>query len=516
MSTRRNKFLHHAGRPVVYVLLAAAALLYVAARYKTELFANATLSEILFYVFNGLEGMATTSTVEAVQDNLILFFVVFGLLAIPVVDFYRNKIKLHFYFGRKRRREIVWNPSNIKVRYKLAYAGVVFLVALGYGLSTVGAYEYAKAALASTNLYAKEYVNPAEVDIEFPEKKRNLIYIYLESMENTLLSRENGGMSDISQIPELEKIAQNNLSFSHTNKLGGALPVDGTTWTVGAMTAQSAGVPLKTVLGLGSNEMGNLQKFLPGAHTLGDVLQAEGYNQMLMVGSRAEFGGRDKLFQQHGNYEIFDLDTARQKGLIPQDYHVWWGYEDRRLFNYAKTEIKRLAAQKEPFNFQMLTVDTHFVDGYLDPTCPTPFKQQYENVYNCSSARVAALLGWIKQQDFYDNTTIVITGDHLGMQTKFYDKLIGKNTNYQRTIYNSFINSAAETDNTKKRLFSSFDMYPTTLAAMGADISGDRLALGVNLFSDKPTLLETYGLEKLNDELTKHSQFYETNILLGR
>lgn len=34
------------------------------------------------------------------------------------------------------------------------------------------------------------------------------------------------------------------------------------------------------------------------------------------------------------------------------------------------------------------------------------------------------------------------------------------------------------------------DMYPTTLAAMGFNIEGNKLALGTNLFSELPTIIE--------------------------
>ena len=47
------------------------------------------------------------------------------------------------------------------------------------------------------------YVNPKDVSIQFPEKKRNLIYIYLESMENTYADKESGGAFDENVIPEL-------------------------------------------------------------------------------------------------------------------------------------------------------------------------------------------------------------------------------------------------------------------------------------------------------------------------
>ena len=58
-------------------------------------------------------------------------------------------------------------------------------------------------------------------------------------------------------------------------------------------------------------------------------------------------------------------------------------------------------------------------------------------------------------------------------------------------------------------------MYPTTLAAIGAEIEGDRLGLGVNLFSDTPTLLERYGYDKLNSELEKKSVYYNTKLKAG-
>ena len=59
-----------------------------------------------------------------------------------------------------------------------------------------------------------------------------------------------------------------------------------------------------------------------------------------MMGSSASFGGRDTYFTEHGNYEMLDYTYARQNGLIPYNYHVWWGYEDQKLFAFAKDEIK--------------------------------------------------------------------------------------------------------------------------------------------------------------------------------
>lgn len=53
------------------------------------------------------------------------------------------------------------------------------------------------------------------------------------------------------------------------------------------------------------------------------------------------------------------------------------------------------------------------------------------------------------------------------------------------------------------------DDFPTTLAALGVQIEGDRLGLGTNLFSEVPTLLEKYGMEELSIELGKRSHLID-------
>ena len=85
---------------------------------------------------------------------------------------------------------------------------------------------------------------------------------------------------------------------------------------------------------------------------------------------------------------------------------------------------------------------------------------------------------------------------------------------YNRTIYNAFINSKIKADKTKNRIFTTYDFYPTILASLGFEISGNRLGLGTNLFSDRKTLAEEIGLNKFNKELKLKSQYYD-EILLG-
>ena len=308
-------------------------------------------------------------------------------------------------------------------------------------------------------------------------------------------------------IPEISKLAKENVNFSDTDKLGGAYALTGTTWTVGAMAAQTAGVPLK--LSIEDNAMGEYSTFLPGAYSIGQVLKNNGYHNYLLVGSDASFGGRRNLFKQHGDYEIWDFESAKEENKATEK--IWWGFTDDQLFDYAKEKITNLASQDEPFNFTMLTADTHFPDGFLCKDCPNKWDEQYKNVISCSSKRVGDLVKWIKQQDFYDNTTIVISGDHLTMQSNFFELEEGQQ--YDKKVVNLIINSAVEVENTN-RIYSTMDLYPTTLGALGANISGNRLALGTNLFSDEKTLIEKYGVQYVNEELKKISRYYNNTILV--
>ena len=195
---------------------------------------------------------------------------------------------------------------------------------------------------------------------------------------------------------------------------------------------------------------------------------------------------------------------AVEEGKIDSNYHEWWGYEDSKLFTYAKEYLTKISKDSKPFNFTMLTADTHFTDGYLDKSCDTIFSEAYANSFSCSDSMIAEFISWIQEQDFYENTTIVLTGDHPTMQENFYNI----DNNYDRVVYNAFINSRVLPVNNKNRVFTTMDMFPTTLAALGVSIEGDRLGLGTNLFSSKKTIPEEIGLDNFNKELKKSSDYY--------
>ncbi len=168
----------------------------------------------------------------------------------------------------------------------------------------------------------------------------------------------------------------------------------------------------------------------------------------------------------------------------------------------------KLSTENQPFAVTLLTADTHFPDGYLDSSCPFLHGSQYLSSYSCASTMLNNFLYWLKQQDFYKDTVVVITGDHLTMQDKVFDFFPYEN----RYIYNTFINSPIKAP-TKLRQATSFDVFPTILASIGVEIEGNRLGLGSNLYSEVPTVLETLGKEEFIKETQAMSLYYNQNII---
>ncbi len=386
---------------------------------------------------------------------------------------------------------------------------------LGIGLlvkiKELGIDKYILEISQSSNIFEEYYIDPSDTSLVFPEKKRNLIFIYMESMESTYASVEAGGGKPDNYIPELTALAEENISISNGGKIGGIRPCPLTGWTIGALLGSTSGVPYK-IPGDG-NSSERYSEFLPGITTLGDILQDEGYENYFLCGSDAEFAGRDVYFQKHGNYQIHDYYWAAQNGFIPEGYSTAWGFEDVYLFDIAKQDLDRIAASGKNFNYTMLTVDTHTPGGYICELCDDKFAYPYANVIACSSRQTEQFVRWIQQQEWYDNTTVIIMGDHNSMVADFWEDI----GDFKRRMYNCFINLPEETktQNIKYRDVTTIDIFPTTLAALGVEIEGDRLGLGTNVFSDRQTLIEELGEENFGTELKKYSTYYNDVFVKG-
>jgi len=492
---QRRRFLAVSG---CTVFLFAAFLSFLSARWFVNVYGRIGFDSILYTL---------TADLGGVEPELLIKYLLQALL--PALVSTALVIFLLFFCPRRKNGRYHKPPPG-----KGAAALCVLLITVLFTAAAIdcGLTDYIIDLYSDTPLYETYYADPEQVRITFPEKKRNLVYIMLESMETTYLSEDQGGAMEENLIPELYALAEGNICFSDSKlKVGGFHTTSGATWTIGSMVAQTAGIPLKTPTEDVNKYGSSGEEFLPGVTTLTDILHEQGYYQALMVGSDVRFGGREAYYSQHGMDEILDLYTARRDGIIPKDYFVWWGMEDLYLFEYAKQKLTEISAKEQPFAFTMLTVDTHHVGGYQCELCTESASgETYDQSISCSSRQVAAFVDWLKTQPFYENTTVIIVGDHESMDNGYFQRTV--DDDHQRMMYNCFINSAVTTRRVRNRQWTAMDLFPTTLASLGVTIDGDRLGLGTNLFSTQITLCEKYGFEVFNDELAKASDYYEENF----
>lgn len=479
----------------IFFFFALTCLLFVTV-WAIRTYDNLNLAEIVFHLYVPLQGTGSGLVSDAVFWTLLPAFIVTSLFALAVWP-YREQAKIPIFL------------SKIRLKKHLAKIMVALLILLEIFLVQhyLGAYQYIEAQFTYTNFIEENYVDLDLAKIKAPAKKRNLIFLFLESMESTYMDSETGGVMQENKIKRLSKLAEENLNFSHSEKLGGFRNSSGTSWTVGACFGATTGLPLKVPPN--SKSFLKTGGFFPGVTSLGDILKADGYTNVLMMGTDSTFGGQGLYYQQHGEHLLADYNWAVREGHIPKDYFKFWGMEDHKLYELARKELLRLAQEDQPFALTMFTIDTHFEDGFLCDYCPDTFSDQYSNVIACADKQASDFVDWLKEQDFYEDTTIIIAGDHLTMHNSY---LIGIERD-ERSVYNCFINAAANPGKTKKREFMAMDLFPTTLAALGYEIEGDRLGLGTNLFSAQETLVEKYGVEEFDNLLMDRSRFYEAKFI---
>lgn len=483
-----------------FLLLLVAFICYYSADWYVTTYGKTGFDSIIYTIFSNLGG-TQSDLIAKYMERALLPAVLVSVLAGGLLLFTCRRVVYVTVFQKRKYR--VYPLKTWVSRCICLLLSCVLL--LDAAIKSEFA-DYVHKMMNPSALFEEEYCDPKTVSITFPDQKRNLIYIFLESMETSFFSKEEGGALEYNVIPELYQLAQENICFSDQEQMGGIYNTNGATWTMGAMVAHSAGIPLKVPTGIDANEFAENGNFLPGVTAITDILHDQGYYQTLMIGSDAAFGDRDKFYNQHKIDHIYDVHTANGDGITEEGYYVWWGFEDGKLYDYAKQELCRISKQEEPFAFTMLTVDTHGMDGYICQHCGQDYAEQYENVYRCASRQIGDFINWIRQQDFYDNTTVVIAGDHVTMDYEYISRNVDEN--YDRRVYNCILNSAVPAANTKNRTATTMDMFPTTLAAMGCQIEGERLGLGTNLFSGRTTLAEEMGLGTLNSEIGRHSNYY--------
>ena len=282
------------GTILTVVMMVLATVVHFSVRWMFDTWSNLTMDELVFHLTAPLEGTNEAMIREYLNMCIVPAVLMLILAVILFVTWHKKKIYFAF-MGVGMAASLVVSVKVVRGAWDKLDVG-----------------DYVESQGEYSTFIDDNYVNPMDVTLSFPEKKRNLIYIFLESMETTFADEENGGAFEENVIQELTALAQENEDFSgESEKINGGYAMPGTGWTMGAMFAQTSGLPLN--ISIDENSMDTQDSFFPNIATMGDILEDAGYSQTLMIGSNAVFGGRKLYFSEHGDYEFIDYNYAQDR-----------------------------------------------------------------------------------------------------------------------------------------------------------------------------------------------------------
>ena len=437
-----------------------------------QTFGPVSMESIMFSMLMPFEGVDSNLIVSAIKSAI------FGLTVSFILWLIIKRLFIFFHHS-KLGKVVLLAPA------------LLLLLAIFFANQQFKMTEYFSNANSFSSLIDDNYYVPPTDQIIFPAKKKNVVILLLESMENTF----GNGQLPVNLTPKLSKLQTKNLSFLRQNQ------VTGTGWTVAGFTAYLFGLPLKIPYEDHNGYDQRFSTFLPRAASILEVFEANGYNINLMIGSDSNYGGRKNLFNSHcKKANIYDLNYFLEEPHTDSDFFLDWGFADFYLYENAKRLIET-QAQDGPFLTVILTINTHV----------QPDSDQYDKDNFIMADKMATdFLAWLKKQDFYEDTVVMVMGDHLYMHPRIAQlPLIDVSP---RHIYNTFLNTGLPPvdESLRQRPFSSLDMAPTILEAAGAQVPQGRFGLGVSLFNKEPNLIERYGLLEVNEHLKRRSKRYDT------
>ena len=316
------------------------------------------------------------------------------------------------------------------------------------------------------------------------EPSKNLIVIYLESMEATYAEPIFGAAFD-----DLNTLSGEGL------RIEGVQQIQDTAWTMAGLVATQCGVPLLSYGLVMKNRMKNIETFLPNAECLATQLSERGYQTAFYGGAPLNFAGKGKFLSSHGFQTAvgFDDIPTESRGPVGE-----WGIYDDRLFTLALEELQALSEADAPYFLSILTLGAHFPKGYPAPACYDMFEDaaQIDSTLLSVACTGRLTLNFLREagsRGYLEDTVIVLLSDHLSQKNTQTERL----NEFDRENFLLLLGEdVAPATLTKQSAM--IDVYPTILGAIGLPTETGKAGLGVSLLGSEPTLLEEHGLDQLN------------------
>lgn len=235
------------------------------------------------------------------------------------------------------------------------------------------------------------------------QKGKNVIVIQLEAFQNFPLHQSLDGQE---LTPVLNRLVGEGFYFPHVYQQIGP----GNTSDAEFMSNTSI-YPIGTLAmstGFGDRELPSLPR----------LLREKGYEAYTFHVNKAGFWNRNELYPALGFNGYYD------KGYFENDHFNAFGASDEQLYITAVEKLAELKQKGTPFYAQLVTVSSHhpfkIPEDYKRITLPESLQDtmlgDYLTAINYADYAVGTLIDGLKQQGLWDDTVLVLYGDHFGLQ----------------------------------------------------------------------------------------------------
>lgn len=320
-------------------------------------------------------------------------------------------------------------------------------------------------------------------------KGKNVIYIHLESTQQFLidykLKDENGVEHEV--MPFVNSIYHDKSTYSFDNFFH----------QVKAGKTSDAETLLETSL-FGLNQGAFFTQF-GGKNTFEaapDILkQTQGYTTAVFHGNSGNFWNRNEIYKRFGYDYFFDASYYD----VNEDNSFQYGLHDKPFFEQSAQYLEHL---QQPFYSKFIAVSNHYPyaeftnddAGFPMANTPDETVNGYFATANYLDKSVEEFFNYLKASGLYDNSVIVLYGDHYGVsngRNRSLAELVGKTS----STWNDFDNAqmqrvpfmihipGQENGGINHTYGAQIDSLPTLLHLLGIDTQ-NYIQLGQDLFSN--------------------------------
>jgi lipoteichoic acid synthase len=326
---------------------------------------------------------------------------------------------------------------------------------------------------------------PAEPKLFGSAEGKNLIILQMESMQNFLVGLSIEGQEI---TPNLNKLVKENSYFSHFYQQVG----QGNTSDAEFVVNTSLYIPPR-----GAATQVYAGKELP---SLPKLVKSVGYDTATFHTNVVEFWNRAELYKAIGFDRYYDAEFFGTEDAI------FFGASDEMLYKKSIEELDRMNASGKPFYTQIISMTAHH--PYTIPQekrlidLPDRFDGtlvgDYIESQNYADHALGEFIDDLKARGIWDNSLIVLYGDHLGLPIYSLDngekdlmaEIYGREYTYTDMINIPLVvvNPGDEAPATYDQLGGQVDILPTIANLLGLPLD-NQMHFGQDLFNQSYNIL---------------------------